>query len=370
MVRLLGFAILVLAVVAAFGIGTALPHLLDDLAAYLGAGERLAAGRPLYPGPGQALGLFAEYRYPPHVAVLFVPLAALPVGFASALWLGLQIAVAIAIGIALVRALPGDVRPWAAAGYAVYLPLILEIGLGNVNLLTLGLCLLAWRWRERPPVGGALLAAAVSVKLLPLTLGLFYLAAGRVRLVLWSIAAGLSLLALVAVAMPARLAEYLRFLPRLADDSWVRPAIDRESPAALVPLFWDSPLGALLAALACATAVLAGLQARRRPVDAPHLHTIALATAPYLAPFAVFWIPFLVFALPLFASTLARALALRPSTTRIAAVAALMACWLLVQLHEVHDLVPMAAHLAGVAGLCALAIVLLRAGRPSAVPAA
>lgn len=338
-----------------------------DLAAYLGAGERLASGAPLYPALSHALGAFAEYRYPPHVAVVFVPLAALPPAMSAALWLLVQVGVATAVGLALLSRVPADLRPWAAAGYALYLPLVLEIVLGNLNLITLALCLLAWRWRDRPHVAGPVLAAAVSLKLLPLTLGVFYLASGRVRVVLWAAATGLALLALVALAMPARLAEYIAFLPRLADDSWVRPAISRESPDFLVPLFWEAPLAAVLALLSVGTALAAGVAARRRTADAPHLHSIALATSPYLAPFAVFWIPFLVFALPLFASAIARAAALRPRSLRAPALAAIAACWLLIQLNELYDLRPTLAHLAGVVALCAIAVLLLQTRRDSAV---
>ena len=357
---LLGAGVLLLALAAAVQIGAQLA-LGFDLLAYWEAGQRVASGGPLYRAPGETLGELGEFRYPPHVALAFVPLAQLALPVAKVVWLAVQLTVAAAVGLALLRRLPAAARPWAAAAYVLYLPLVLEVVLGNLNLLTLALCLLAWRLRDRPALAGGLLAAGLGLKLLPLTLIPFYLAAGRIRIVLWTLATGLGVLIVTAILLPLRLAEFLGLLLRLTETAWVRAAIDREQPEVLAAIFWSRGLTIVLALLAIAVAIWAGRAARRSGADETHLHALALATAPYLAPFAVFWTTFLVFSLPLFASTLGRALHLHFRRGRALATAALGCCWLLIQVVRLQDLMPIAAHLAGVAGLCALAVVL----RPS-----
>lgn len=354
---LLGAGVFLLALAAAVGIGRQLA-LGFDLLAYWEAGQRVASGEPLYRAPGETLGELGEFRYPPHVALAFVPLAQLTLPVAKAVWLAVQLAAAAAVGIALLRRLPPAVRPWAAAAYVLYLPLVLEVVLGNLNLLTLALCLAAWRWRDRPALAGGLLAAGLGLKLLPLTLIPFYLAAGRIRIVLWTLATGLAVLIGTAILLPVRLAEFLALLLRLTETPWVRAAIDREQPELLAAIFWSRGLTAVLALLAVAVAIWAGRVARRTGADETHLYALALALAPYLAPFAVFWTTFLVFSLPLFASTLGRALRLDWLGGRALATAALACCWLLIQVVRLQDLMPVAAHLAGVVGLCSLAVVL------------
>ena len=354
---LLGAGVFLLALAAAVQIGGRLA-LGFDLVAYWEAGQRVASGGPLYRAPGETLGELGEFRYPPHVALAFVPLARLPLPVAQVVWLAVQLAAASAVGIALLRRLPAAARPWAAAGYVLYLPLVLEVVLGNLNLLTLALCLLAWSVRDRPALAGGLLAAGLGLKLLPLTLIPFYLAAGRIRIVLWTLATGLAVLIGTAILLPVRLAEFLALLLRLTETPWVRAAIDREQPELLAAVFWSRGLAILLALLAVAAAIWAGRTARRTGADETHLHALALATAPYLAPFAVFWTTFLVFSLPLFASTLGRALRLDSMRGRAVAAAGLACCWLLIQVVRLQDLMPIAAHLAGVTGLCALAVAL------------
>ncbi|HTD63749.1 MAG TPA: glycosyltransferase family 87 protein, partial [Verrucomicrobiae bacterium] len=164
-----GVVIAVLALGAAVVVASALPAGYDFRAYWL-AGQHLLNGAKLYPGPDTILGLPDEFRYLPIVAVLFVPFAVLPYSVALAIWLVLQVATAVALGIALIRQLPPLWRPWAAAGYVFFLGLVLEVTLGNVNLLSLGLVLAAWRFRDRAVPAGLLLAAAVGLKFLPLTL--------------------------------------------------------------------------------------------------------------------------------------------------------------------------------------------------------
>src|SRR5438477_254510 len=137
-----GVVVAVLALGAAVVVASALPAGYDFRAYWL-AGQHLLNGTPLYPGPDTILGLPDEFRYLPIVAILFVPFALLPYSVALAIWIVLQVATAAAVGVALIRRLPPLWRPWAAAGYVFFLGLVLEVTLGNVNLLSLGLAIAA-----------------------------------------------------------------------------------------------------------------------------------------------------------------------------------------------------------------------------------
>src|SRR5438093_1470587 len=133
-----------------------------DFHAYWLAGRNLLTGAPLYPDATTILGLPDEFRYLPIVAIVFVPFALLPYSVALAIWIAIELAIAAAVGVALIRPLPASWRPWAAAGYVFFLGLVLEVTLGNVNLISLALALAAWRLRDRALPAGILLAAAVG----------------------------------------------------------------------------------------------------------------------------------------------------------------------------------------------------------------
>jgi len=249
-----GVVVAVLALLAALVVGSALPAGYDFRAYWL-AGQHILSGAPLYPGQDTILGLPDEFRYLPIVAVLFVPFALLPYSVALAIWTLLQVTTAAAVGIALIRRLPPLWRPWAAAGYVFFLGLVLEVTLGNVNLISLGLALAAWRFRDRAIPAGILLAAAVGLKFLPLTLLLFYVASGRWRPVLTGAVIGTAALVVGALGLPDRTAEYVRFAPRLLEQDWVYAHINRPGPGELARVFWSDwfPLALALGAVLVAT---------------------------------------------------------------------------------------------------------------------
>ena len=360
-----GVVVMVLAGLAGLGVFIAKQPYGFDLWAYVLAARHLLSGEPLYPPvPQVPAGPFGEYHYAPIVAVPFVLLAPLPFWLAIAVWIGLNTGVAATIGVYLINPLPRDARPWAAALFVLFLPTILEISLGNLNVLILALCLLAWSQRARPAVAGLLLAIAIGTKLLPLTLVLFYLAAGRGRIVAWTVAVGAAGLLVTALAFARDFPAYVAMLFAFKDSRWAAEFIAGTTPVEVAAIL-NSPLGLpLLAVAAVATAAIGGLAARRDRRDETHLHHLALAFAPYLAPFGLLWLPYLVFALPLMASTFHRALLLPRAQARAALVAALALSWLLVQLvGEPGDITPIAAHLLGLVDLLAIALAVLVLGR-------
>jgi alpha-1,2-mannosyltransferase len=361
-----GVVVLVLAFLAALVVASALPAGYDFRAYWL-AGSHLLSGAPLYPDSTTILGLPDEFRYLPVVALLFVPFALLPYDVALPLWIGLQLVVAFAVGVTLIRPLPRSWQPWAAAGYVFFLGLVLEVTLGNVNLISLALALAAWRLRERAIPAGILLAAAVGLKFLPLTLLLFYVASGRWRPVLAGAVIGTAALVAGALALPDRTAEYVRFAPRLLEQDWVYAHIARPWPPVLATIFWSELLPLVLAAAAALVAVVAGIAARRDRSREDTWHALTLATAGYLAPFGYFWTTFLILSLPLAADTLRRAAA-RPARERVLVIGAVVLSWLLMEPQEVGTLMPILWHFIGVMLLCATAVLTLV--RPSPSPLA
>jgi hypothetical protein len=264
----------------------------SDSSAYLAAADRLVAGEPLYPAttPDGLTPIGQDaYFYPPLVAAAFLPLAQLPPGTAKLAWFAVLIALAAVVGAWLVRAIAPANRAWALAAYLAYLPLLSELRYGNLNLLTLALCLAAWACRERAPLAGALLAAAVGIKLLPLALIVFLVALGRRRMVAWAVAIGAAVVVLSWPWLGGAWHDYVGVLR----------AIGIGAPAAgsnIVPgLFVDPPWRYLLPVVGLAVAAAAGLLARRRGGD-ERAFTTALAAAPLLA--TTVWYPYLVLALP------------------------------------------------------------------------
>jgi hypothetical protein len=244
-----------------------------------------------------------------------------------------------------------------------FLGLVLEVTLGNVNLFSLALALAAWRLRDRAIPAGILLAAAVGLKFLPLTLLLFYLASGRWRAVLTGAAIGAAGLLAGALLLPDRTAEYIRFAPRLLEQDWVYAHIARPGPPALAAIFWSEAFPLALATAAALLAVVAGVAARRDPSSENTWHALTLATVGYLAPFGYFWTTFLILALPLAADTLRRAAA-RPPRERAVVIGAVVLSWLLMEPQQTGTLVPILWHFLGVMLICATGVLTL-VRRPS-----
>lgn len=293
--RIAGWSVAGLALLAAIGIAST-REVAYDLASYTEAARRLLAGEPLYPlaarvpmflGPG-------DYIWHPTTAVLFIPIALVPHDLARALWTAGLVALAGFIGYRLIRPLRADVRPWATAGYVLFFPLIAELTLGNLNLVTLSLCLLAWHLRARLVASGAVLALGIGIKLLPFALPLFFLAAGLIRIVAWTVAFGVALLLLTYPLVADEWPTYVGLAAQIA-------AAPAASGIPIAPT--DAPFRAILFVAAVTVMVAMGRSARDLRVTDLSF-AVALAAVPLVGPFI--WYPYLVFALPLFARLLQR----------------------------------------------------------------
>jgi hypothetical protein len=353
----LGVAVFALALFAAVAIALALPLGYDSRAYWLAA-QHLLGGDRIYALPDATLGTPDEFHYLPIVAVPFIALLPFSIDQAIRVFLVVEVALAIVVGYVLIKPLPYAARPWAAAAYAFFLPTVLEVTLGNVDLISLALALLAWHWRARLNRSALALAAAVGIKFLPAILLPFYLAAGRGRIVLRAFLFGVVALVVTLPFLWQQTLDYIELLPRYADPAWARIHLEREEPAYLVPILWSDAFPILLALAALACGVACGRMARRDPARETEWHHIALALAPYLTPFGFFWTTFLITSLPLFAVALPRALAL-PVGPRAVALAGLVVSWFLMQLVQVHTLWVPIYHAAGVALLIGVALALM-----------
>lgn len=187
-----------------------------DAFVYLGAGERLNAGHALYAiSPGdRPIGVEPPFwtvpiLSPPPIAVLWRPLAILPSELGVYLWWLLDI---VAVGTAVALMMRRRPRLIATAVLMLSIPLVYEIGVGNMNgMILLGL-VLTWRGstRQSDRMTGILVGVMASFKLTPALLGWWLLTTGRWRAVRWALASGLIVLAVSLVG--AGLDAHLRFL--------------------------------------------------------------------------------------------------------------------------------------------------------------
>lgn len=297
-----------------------------DLGAYVLGARRLIAGEPLYPQGDFVLGPFGQFLYPPPVALLFVPLAPLPFDAARIVSLLLLIALAAFVAWALARELRPRVRYWACAGIALFFPLVWEISLGNLTLVTLALSITAWRIRNASWGGGLALAGAAGLKLLAMPLLPFFAVARRPGLVARSllVAAALSL-----ATLPLLLDEWTAYVATLAVIASAPPGTGSN----IVPaLFAAPPLRPLLPLLALWLVLVCGVAARRGGVAAEHSFRVALAATPLAA--STLWYPYLVLAVPLL---VAAAPAPDLAWSRPVFAVARPAAWVVMQTQLVRD---------------------------------
>jgi hypothetical protein len=167
---------------------------------YWPAGERLLHGQNLYAQP-YPWGL----NYPALAALMFVPFALLPHGFADVLF---TILVLLAVPATL-RLL--NVSDWRVYGIAMlWAPVVFGWQTANLSLLLVLGVAAAWRYRDSPVVTGVIVAVLVSAKLFLWPLGLWLLATRRYLALGWAVASAAILsTAAFAVVGFAQLSQYI-----------------------------------------------------------------------------------------------------------------------------------------------------------------
>ncbi|MCE3552111.1 glycosyltransferase 87 family protein [Pseudonocardia sp. RS11V-5] len=276
------------------------PHLLMiDLQVYRAGGEHVLHHQPLYVG-GVLLDL--PFVYPPVAAVLFVPLALLPLPLLKILWTALGVALLVLVvrrSAALTGAAPaaGTVALLVAA--ALWLdPVRTTFYLGQINVVLLALVLLDLtgrpsRWR------GAGVGLAAALKLTPLLFVVYLLLVGRRREAAVAVGTFVAATGLGFAVAPAESVQYwlrgtFAAANRISDvaatsnhsvGGLVARTLGESTPAYLVP-------AVVLGAAALAVAV----RAHRRGDDLLALTVVGLASAA-VAPFA--WSHHYVWCVPL-----------------------------------------------------------------------
>lgn len=297
-----------------------------DLAAYIMGARQLLGGEPIYPEGAFTLGPFGQFLYPPPVALLFTPIALLPFNAARVLWLLVLVAVAVGVAWSLTRRLRPHLRPWAWAGIALFFPLVWEIQLGNLTLVTLALCITAWQTRAPTWAGACALAMAAGLKLLALPLLPFFALSGRGALLVRSV----GILAAASLAtLPLLVEEWAAYIQTFA----VIVSAEPGTGSNITPAVFALPqLRPVLPLAGVGLVTLSALVARRRPAAADHAFRVALAATPLAA--STLWYPYLVLALPLLVAE-----APTPSGPRwrLAHAAIRPTAWLVMQAQIVRD---------------------------------
>jgi len=125
-----------------------------------------------WPGVAECNTFIHPSPHPPTLAVFFAPVGLLGYKSAVFLWLGLQLACLTTAVCLLLKWWGNALAPWqklvAGVGFLSAGPVIYELRAGQLNSLLLILLLLSWfsLRKEKDVIGGALLGAIVSLKLL------------------------------------------------------------------------------------------------------------------------------------------------------------------------------------------------------------
>ena len=149
----------------------------------------LLDGTSIYPAPSrEAIVVGNPAVYPPFVVLLTLPLAFLSAGAAALVW-----AVLLVSGVVGALWMLG-VRDWRCVVLAVASPVVVQgVYFGNLTILLVLLVALAWRYRDRAPVAGLAVGAAVAAKLFLLPLVVWLVVTRRFAAAAWSVGAAVGL---------------------------------------------------------------------------------------------------------------------------------------------------------------------------------
>ena len=151
--------------------------LLIDLEVYRAGGQFLLDGRGLYDG-GVVLDLL-PFVYPPVAAVLFAPLALLPLPLLKVLWTALGVALLAHLAWRMTNSMPAVVLVTALATWLD--PVRTTLYLGQINIVLLALVLLDLLGRRDSRWRGVGVGLAAAIKLTPLLFVAYLLVRRRFR---------------------------------------------------------------------------------------------------------------------------------------------------------------------------------------------
>jgi alpha-1,2-mannosyltransferase len=263
-----------------------------DLSAYWHAARQLLDGDSVY-SSFQLAGTYSPqqqylYVYPPFLAMVMMPLAAVFDDYRSANWVWAGIGTLVLIAaVALIarreRVAAGVDRWFLVAAAFVFPPVVGELIIGNVHLVILGLVTGAWlalrQGTARGEVAaGAFVGVAALVKVFPGLLILWFLLTGRRRA---AVAAFVTMAALTIATLPITgpgpWLDYPVVLLNLGPPT--------ELADVLAPSVWlSSVLPATIARIVVTVAGLATVVWASRRTLEPVGFSVAVATSVLIAP--------------------------------------------------------------------------------------
>lgn len=174
-------AALVIAQIVVVAIWPGAHTLLIDLQVYRAGGEHVLDGRPLYDA-GVLLDL--PFVYPPFAALVFVPLAFLPLPVLKIVWTGVGLALLWFVVRRSATVLGARIPPSAVAvlvATALWLdPVRTTFYLGQINVVLLALVLADLTGRPGRSWRGVGVGVAAALKLTPLVFVVYLLLTGRI----------------------------------------------------------------------------------------------------------------------------------------------------------------------------------------------
>jgi hypothetical protein len=194
-----------------------------DYFAYYKGARAITTGQPLYTG----IGGETPYLYPPLLAMLLAPIAALADFKTSAvIWLLLNIAITLVTLAALSHAIRQPSYQMALwVGAALFTPLAQTLWMGQVSLVLFALAAGTWlAYREdKPLLAGALLALAVWIKVYPAIILLYFIWRRDWRVIASTVVSGtiLGVIQLIAVGPAECLKLITVVLPDLSNSGSV-----------------------------------------------------------------------------------------------------------------------------------------------------
>ncbi|HEX6343726.1 glycosyltransferase 87 family protein [Umezawaea sp.] len=219
--RPLPAAVLVALVLGCAALGTwfavlvngAKPDWLEDLAVYVGGGQAVTSGEPLYQLVVPPFGY--QFTYPPFAALLFIPLSLVGAGALKIAWtfVGvLLLEVVLLLSLRWVRS--GPARGHVALAAVVALaamwlgPVRSTLETGQVNLLLVALVLADFTLLSRSRAMGVGIGLAVAIKLTPGVFLVYLLLTRRFRPALTAVATFLATVLLSLAVLPSDTLKY------------------------------------------------------------------------------------------------------------------------------------------------------------------
>lgn len=258
-----------------------------DFVAYDAAARRIVQGAPLY--LANTAELYRQHRYeglylyPPPLAIALIPLTVLSANGATIVWMVLRIGL-LASGCWLMP-LGRRARLLTFAAACVSLPALFDLNLGNISIVVFALSALAWRMTDRR-IGAVAHAALVAMRFPFAVFFLKWLIERRTRTIVWTIAAGLTLIlvSLPIVGLTTYL-DYVTILRALPDISTGPHNLSLKSTALLAGIP-DGVAGLAVPAGYLAGVVAIAYSARRRDPDVAFVVCVAatLLLSPFIHP--------------------------------------------------------------------------------------